>query len=111
MSGEPNRGPDPGCLSSFLPRGFGLPIAIERPPPPEWTQLPREEVNDGARIRQLASVRQIEQLSDRLLVCRGEFVLVHLLRRDPAMVVHLFVIDVTAQEPAAVDAEVDVVMR
>ena len=56
-------------------------------------------------------MRKIEQLSDRLLVCRGELVLVHLLRRDPAVVVHFLVIDLTAREPAAIDAEVNVVMR
>src|SRR5438552_9703612 len=101
MMGEPNRGPVPGGFSSFLPRGFGFPSAM--------SPLPRGKPK--ARCVCPLSVRQIEQLSDRLLVRCRKFVLVHLLWSDPAVVVDLLVIDVTAGEPAAVDAKVDVVMR
>ena len=56
-------------------------------------------------------MRKIEQLRHGLLVGRGEFVTVHLVRRNPTMVVHAGVPDLTAGQLAAVDAEVDVVMR
>src|SRR5713101_506631 len=96
----------PGCLSSFLPRGFGLP---SNSPPGESPG--KEAMNDASIEGGVSSMSEVEELRDRLLVGRRELVLVHLLRRDPAVVVHLLVIDVTAQEPAAVDAEVDVVVR
>src|SRR6266851_6842616 len=109
MSGEPNRDTPPPGFSSFLPRGFGWPTPIL--PPPPSTQASHPQVRDLSVRPVAASVRQVEQLSDRLLVCRRKFVLVHLRRCDPAVVVHLLVIDLTRRQPTAVDAEVDVVVR
>src|SRR3989454_3775746 len=102
MSGDPKRGPDPGCLSSFLPRGFGFPNRHRTGPLPQKVQSPPGNINDGGQNWQLASVRQIEQLSDRLLVCCRELVLIHVLWRDPAVVVHLLVVDVALRELAPV---------
>ena len=57
------------------------------------------------------SMCQIEQLGDRLLVRSRKFVLVHLLGGDPAVIVHLLVVDLPLEQLAAIDAEVDVVVR
>src|SRR5260370_4417246 len=107
MSGEPNRDTPPPGFSTFLPRGFGWQTPIL---PPQYANIPLE-VRDWSVRPVAASVRQVEQLSDRLLVCCRKFVLVHLRRCDPAVVVHLLVIDLTRRQPAAVDAEIDVVVR
>src|SRR6202171_611688 len=109
MSGEPNRDAPPVGLSSFLPRGFGLSIAIL--PLPRRTENPSFQVRDWAVRPVVASVRQVEQLSDRLLVRRRKFVLVHLRGCDPAVVVDLLGIDLTRRKLAAVDAEGDVVVQ
>src|SRR5439155_5734797 len=65
-------------------------------PLPPKSRAPGRKVNDGEQIRHLASVREIEQLTDRLLVCCRKLVLIHLLRRDPAVIVHLLVVVLAA---------------
>src|SRR5476651_1375392 len=124
MSGDPNRGPAPGCLSVFLPSGFGFPIAIRSVPSQRQTS-PGRSYERRVRLALIAgglpaglvydfeqkSVRQIEQLRDGFLVGGREFVLVHLVGRNPAVVVDASVGDFAAGQLAAIDAEVDVVVR